>query len=224
MSTHHISFEKLSQLYDNDAQIVKERDYLLSHIASCSECGLEYRRLGKTLELCKNYAAVSFSLSHLSDATLQKYKIVRRKKLIYKSMPAIAASVIMIVGIGLVSTGVITTGSRSIIADSSVKKSFSDSERVIDIIRNHKAAISQVTDQYVEGTVPLSNFDALRRQLGFRRVAYMLVEETEPEADIHWGSAIEEVGLADGQSSRDIETLYQNSGHGKKYIRFRVFR
>ena len=41
-------------------------------------------------------------------------------------------------------------------------------EHVIDIIRKHNAAIAQVTDEYVEGTVPASSFNDLRRGLGPR--------------------------------------------------------
>ena len=63
-----------------------------------------------------------------------------------------------------------------------------------------------MTDEYVEGTVPVSSFMQLRRGLGSRKVAYMLVGETESDRDIHWGNAIEEVGLGERAGSGSMGT------------------
>jgi hypothetical protein len=135
-----------------------------------------------------------------------------------------AASIMIITGIGLFNAGIIGVQDRTTIADEGYRRSYNDSERVIDIIRKHDATIFQVTDQFVEGTVPVSSFNELRRHLGSRKVAYILMEESEPEMGVHWSNAIEEVALDDGRPAGDWEPVTQDSVSAKKIIRFRVFR
>ena len=120
--------------------------------------------------------------------------------------------------------GIIGVPGRTTIADEGYRRSYNDSEQVIDIIRQHKATIFQVTDEYVEGTVSVSSFNELRRRLGSRKVAYLLMEESEPETSVHWGNAIEEVGLDDGLPAGNWEPVTNGSRGVNKIIRFRVFR
>ncbi|OHD66466.1 MAG: hypothetical protein A2176_03725 [Spirochaetes bacterium RBG_13_51_14] len=224
MSGDHIPFHKMSDLCDNEIRACEERDSLMEHIQSCPECALEFRRLGKTLDLCRELSCISCPEHDLPARTMRSIRSARKKKLLLKSMPAMAASLLIIAGVSLFNAGIIGVHDRATVADDSSRKSFSDSERVIEIIRDHSAAISQVTDEYVEGTVPLSSFNNLRKHLGSRRVAYLLVEESDPDSGAQWGNAIEEVGLDDGQSAGNREPIPGGHGAAAQYVRFRVFR
>ncbi len=216
MSGNHIPFEKLSDLYDDEIDSKEEKASLTHHLKSCTACALEYERLEKTLNLCRDVAAAHFPLEQMSRQTITKIKSSRKRRQILKSMPAMAASILVIAGIGLFNAGIIGVHDRADIAAGVSRRSYSESEKVIDIIRSHKAAIALVTDEYVEGTVPANTFNDLRKSLGSRKVAYMLVEETGRDAGASWGGPIEQVGLEDGAVFVE--------GTGKKYVRFRVFR
>ncbi|MBN2159760.1 MAG: zf-HC2 domain-containing protein [Spirochaetes bacterium] len=220
MSDRHIQFQTLSDLYD-DVLPADEREAVRRHLQSCEACALEYRRLGDTLKLCREYAGLSLPLDGLNDRTMSKIRSARTRRLVLRSLPAMAASVLVIVGVGLFSTGTVFVRDRATVAGS--RLSYSDSERVIDIIRKHNATISQVTGEYVEGTVPVSSFNDLKKSMGFRRVAYMMVDESMPDENVHWGDAIEEVGHDTGQPVRDWAPL-TGTGASRQYVRFRVFR
>ncbi|OHD71297.1 MAG: hypothetical protein A2W19_09825 [Spirochaetes bacterium RBG_16_49_21] len=220
MNTAHIPFQKMSDLYDNDIRVMDERNAVLEHIGSCGNCTTDYERLEKTLRLVQECACICYPPDALCVQTMQKIKLRRKKKLLVKSIPSIAASVLVIAGVGLFNAGVVPASRQSIVADKNMIRSLSDSEQVIRIIRKHNASISDVTDSYVEGTAPLASFKSLRRDLGYRKVAYVLVEESN-QGVRDWGSAIEEVGAGDvgywDQKTQDI-------GIPQGYIRFRVFR
>jgi hypothetical protein len=224
MNGNHISFHMMSDLYDGEIRSKTEREAMLKHIKDCTACALEYKRLGATLRYCRQFSSLSFPLEDLSPRTLGRIRSSQTKKQFLKSLPALAASVLIVVGVGLYNTGIIQIPGRSTIADEGYRRSYNDSERVIDIIRQHRATINQVTDEYVEGTVSVSSFDDLRRHLGSRKVAYILMEQSGPEAGVHWGDAIEEVGLDENVPAESWEPVTKDPRNVRKIIRFRVFR
>lgn len=224
MSGNHIPFQKMSELYDDEIGSRDERELLLRHLDECESCALEYRRLGETLRLCGRLAGLALAPEDLPAATMLKIMSGKKRWSFMKSVPAVAASLFIIAGAGLYNAGIIGVHDRGNVAGAFSRSAVSDSEQVIDVIRKHNASIAQVTDQYVEGTVPVSSFMQLRRGLGSRKVAYMPVGENESDRDIHWGNAIEEVGLGEGQDQDQWAPVTGLSGTAVKYIRFRVFR
>jgi hypothetical protein len=220
MTTGHISFQKMSDLYDSDFHEQEDRDALLKHIMSCGECGCEYTRLGKTLELMKRFSRHSFPPDFLRHKTMKKIKFNRKKRLILKSAPAIAASVLIVAGVSLFYSGIFTGGTISVQAGKSLNASLNDTEQVIDIFRKHNATISDITDSYIEGTVPIATFNNLCKDLGYRKVAYLIGGGSgEPARD--WGNALEEVSAGD---VRAWEPQDHEKGGSKRLINFRVFR
>jgi len=224
MSGNHIPFDKLSDLYDDEITSGEERASLMGHIESCRACALEYKRLGKTLRLCRGVAGMPHPLENLSPRTLSRIKTSGKRRLYLRSLPAMAASVLVIAGIGLFNAGIIGVHDRGDTAADASRRSYSESERVIDIIRSHKAAIAGVTDEYVEGIVPVAAFDELRKQLGSRKVAYMLVDDSGAGAGVSWGDPMEKVGLDEGPVISNVNPKGSIAGPGKRYVRFRVFR
>jgi len=220
MNTAHVPFQSMSDLYDNDICTEDEREAIRAHFNACLECSTDYVRLERTLQMVKECACSCCPPESLPMQIMRKIRLRRRRKLLAKSIPAMAASVLIIAGIGYFNTGVVPPSRQSVAIDSNIIGLLSDTEHVIDIIRKHNATISDVTDSYIEGTVPLASFKSLRRDLGFHKVAYVLVEESN-QGVRDWGSAVEEVGADD--------VNYWNQGVPdtsvpKRYIRFRVYR
>jgi hypothetical protein len=223
MKDDHISFQQLSDLYDNEIASA-ERAALLKHIEECPACAREYNRLCRTIRYCRRYSDCCFETENLPRATMQKIGALKRRKRFMMSVPSIAASVLLIAGISLFNTGVIKSPGKMNIAELGSGQSFSDAEQVIDIIRKNNATITQVTDQYIEGTVALAKFQEMRKRLGFRKVAYMPMEDSDSLAGVHWNDAIEQVGLDDGQAGDIAEPLSRDPGASKQFIVFRVYR
>jgi hypothetical protein len=219
MSGNHIPFHTLSDLYDNEIGPGSERDAIMGHLGSCPECAVEYRRLESTVRLCGEYGCVTCVRQDFPTGAMSRIRSVKRRKMFLKSVPAMAASVLIVAGVGLFNAGIIGVRDGGMVADGGFRRSVSDSERVIDIIRQHDATIAGVTDEYVQGTVPLSSFNELRKRLGSRRVAYLLVDGSSPAPADQWNNAIEAVGLSDGQGA-----VVTEPGSEKRFVVFRVFR
>lgn len=219
MNGNHIPFHTLSDLYDNEIGPGAERDALMGHMASCQQCALEYRRLESTVRLCGEYGLAAIAGTDFPACAMRRIGAARRRKMLLKSLPAMAASVLIVAGVGLFNTGIIGVRDGGMTAGGGLRKSVSDSERVIDIIRQHNATISGVTDEFVEGTVSLSSFNGLRKHLGPRRVAYLLVDGSTQAQAVQWNNAIEEVGLNGGDG-----TAATAPASPKTFVVFRVFR
>lgn len=220
MTGNHVPFEMMSDLLDGLVAENEERDLMHAHIRSCPICSLEYGRLEKTVRLCRLAGKAPDAPADFSVRTLERIKRKGRTGNYLRSLPAIAASLLIIVGFGLFGTG---TRDVVFIGDGATRGSRHESERVLDIIRKHNASISQVTGEYVEGTVPAASFEDMRRGLGQRRVAYMPAGDADPTLGEHWGNAVEEVGLGEGQTGRVWAPLH-DYGPSERLIRFRVYR
>jgi hypothetical protein len=210
----------MSDLLDGLVDGTEERELLSRHIQSCPSCSLEYTRLEKTVNLCRLAGRAAGAPSDFSTRTLERIKRKGRTGQYLRALPAIAASLLIIAGFGLFGTG---TREVAFVGEGASRGSRHESERVLDIIRKHNASISLVTEDYVEGTVPTASFEEMRRSLGHRRVAYMPAAESDPALGEHWGNAVEEVGLGDGQTGRVWAPLH-DYGPPERIIRFRVYR
>jgi hypothetical protein len=220
MNSAHIPFQRMSDLFDEDICAEDEREAIRAHFNECTDCSTDYERLERTLRMVKECACSCCPPEALPMQIIRKIRLRRRRNLLLKSIPAMAASVLIIAGVGYFNTGVVPPSRQSIAIDSNIIGLLSDTEHVIDIIRKHNAAISDVTDKYIEGTASLASFESLRRDLGFHKVAYVLVEESN-QGVRDWGSAVEEVGADD--------VSYWNQGVpdtsvSKRYIRFRIYK
>ena len=220
MTDNDVPFETMSDLVDGLVEGGEERAALEAHIRSCPRCSLEDDRLGKTLELCRLAGRAPDAPADFSLRIQGGIKEANRKRQLRRSLPAVAASLLIIAGFGLFKAG---TGDALLVGDGASRGSRHESERVLDIIRKHNASISLVTDAYVEGTVTAASFNDLRRSLGHRRVAYMPAGDSDPVIGVHWGNAIEEVGLGEGQTGGIWAPLHDYGVQGR-LIRFRVYR
>jgi predicted nucleic acid-binding Zn-ribbon protein len=223
MKGEHVPFEKICELYDGEIPDAGEREALMDHIKGCPECSESYNKMqGMMSLLCSCKCGISH-MQYFKSETLIKIKSRKRQKLFFKDLPAMAAAILIFVGIGIVSSVFMSTDETTALSDSRMQPSMNDSEEVINIIRKNNARIVNVSDIFVEGEVSRASFNRLRRDLGFRKVAYRLIENnTDAGTDSKWLQNIEEVG-----SSNIVNPDIPSAGSfktGKDVIRFRVFR
>jgi len=222
MKGEHITFAELSDLCDNEPMAKSDRLRVERHLRSCRVCLEELRRLKEILRLCRQIASSPVPLADMPAGTMRRARLRRQRRLALKSLPAIAASVLVVAGVWLQVSGSFVSQPPRFAGGG--RSSYTESERVIDIIRKHRATIRQVTDEYVEGRVPAERFAELRKSLGSRRVSYMPVDEADALSGSAWESAIEQVGL-DEEATPPAWIMPERpvqSNHS--FVLFRVYR
>jgi len=93
----HLTFEQISDLID-DALLSEEKAYILEHIKVCEICRCEYESLNRCMLLVTGLKDEVIQIPDLSEKTLILYRSRQRRHLYIKSLPAVAASVIIIAG------------------------------------------------------------------------------------------------------------------------------
>jgi|GEM_PF-813925 len=226
MSAEHISFDKLSDLHDDEISIQEEKDFILQHLEECIQCGGEFRRLKDTICHCIAFRNMNFCNENMSIRIMKVVRWRRRKAVFYRALPAVAASVIIIAGAGIFTSGMFNPG-NSESSDSSVSASMydaTDMEQVVKILSKNNAKILQVSDLFIEGETTVEKFKKLRRDLGFRKVVYSLTnQKAQYRQSWQWKNpGIEEVGM----SSKEFASAsaFPDAREQEKYIRFRVFK
>jgi len=229
MKRDHISFDEMSDLYDNLIPTEEEKDIFYDHFEACHDCGAEYDRLRRTVCHLAMMRDAEFELTNLSDKTIKAYMWRRRKQGFLKAMPAVAASLFVIAGAGIFSADpFMDSANEANISNKYVSSSpvASDTEKVIKILGDHDARILKISDLYIEGEISLADFKKLRRDLGFRKVVYTLTNHSGSNIaqSGQWkNNNIEEVGINSG-GGRSIDQRYNNSSANSNQIRFRVFK
>lgn len=230
MKDEHISFESISSLYDGECG-ADERDSLLAHINTCPMCGELYEKFKKTMGFLTKMKIQDFELKGFVRGTMRVIRENRRRRTYRRAMIAAAASLFIVAGVGLMSTGVLRKSTTIPVAQKAQAsmvaetEAGSDSQAVIDIIRKHNANIVKVSNYYIEGEVPRARFTDLRRELGFRKVSYTLGPKASesPLPQQTWRSNLEEVGLGTETVTGDDRNV-KETGSNVEYVRFRVYR
>jgi hypothetical protein len=220
MNDKHIPFEKISDLLDNDIYIAEERDQIIAHINECPLCKKEYEYLKATISYCIELSSVPVCLDDICTGTLKKVKFRKQKKLAFKVVPAVAASILLIIGFAM-DNGFISGDDPTIISQGSETQS--DEQNVMQIIQNNDASITKVTDIYVEGKISINRFNQLRRQLGSRVVTYSVVDGAPPRnTNPYWRAGMENVGTTGHGINYPPD--YIGDTTNERYILFRIHR
>ncbi len=217
MNAGHIAFEKLSDFCDDCLQNETEKKTIQSHLKSCRACRDEFERLKKTIGFCAEIGAHGHFSSNLSGRVVDLAAKRRRRRVFFKAVPAAAAAVVIISGIAFFRPG--GDGTMGGIARVRNEAARHESEQIIDIIRNNKASLVRVSDEFIEGRVSIAHYNKLRKDLRSRKVAFSQPFTEGEEAAAAW-SPMEEVAAGDMALSR--ETVDDNPG--ERYVFFRVYR
>ncbi len=236
MSNAHIPIGKMSDLIDNDIPTQEEKELILEHFQTCSDCSREYDRLRKTVRFISQLKYEYRLSKDLSLKTINAIKLKRRKRYFLKIMPALAASIIVVAAMSIITYNYEIFKDKSSVprfSDNSgtglrniVKKEISDNERIVKIISDQKGKIVKVLNHYVEGEIDYRKFMKLYRTLGhngFHKIKFGIVKEsgTGAEVDYLYKQNIEEVS---GGNTMIQGSDFSKSGSERKYVRFRVFR
>ena len=146
MISKHLKFEQFSDLID-DILVEEEKEYCLTHISQCEECKKEYESLLKCQTLLSSLNKENLPLPDFSQSTITIYKSRERRKLLMKVIPAIAASLIIVTGIGFIKAGQFNK------SNSNFAVNFADNnytQKIIECIGSCKGRIIYVDHSYID--------------------------------------------------------------------------
>jgi len=224
MIGNHITFEKLSDFYDNETA-QDESIELVEHVKSCSFCRVEYNQLTETLQYCSALKEAWVCREDFVGKTMGAIKWRIRRRALTARLPLVAASVV-IAGGAFVFISILNRPAKTELAENVTLKGkppysatpLSDVDNVISILRSNNASILKVSDLFIEGEIPAVHFHRLRRELGFRKVFYRIGERSDLRQNM-LNPYFEQVS-AGSQSRAGFPYEYDKN----KYVRFRVFR
>lgn len=213
MNMNHLSFHEMSSLYDNDVATENEKNSMLDHIDSCELCRVEYLKLQNMMKLLSRYRNQEYLEQDLSQKVLAKYQFRKKKTSAMRFVPAAAALVFFVFGLSVIPLWKDDKTAPLQYTKSENKAVKNETQKVINIISDNNATITNITDLYIEGQIPYKQFNSLRKNLGFRKVTYSV-----SKGGTNTGLAnIEVVGASQNPYSRTIPSQ-------DMLIKFRVYK
>lgn len=188
MKDKHISFSKISDLYDDDILSRTEREALRDHLSQCEECRREYANLDKMLKMLHGMGSrgimdESAFIGNTIEVIKQR-RAAKKKRSVnrYSSLSAIAATIIVAVAVIVytfsprLQRGKVAEkpeGGRFDSRDDStasmnnyeVLRTNFDIGKVLFILDKNNTVISDISDSYVVGETGISNYRRLKREL-----------------------------------------------------------
>ena len=224
MIKNHITFEELSNFYDNETA-QDETIELVEHLKSCSFCKGEYNQLTEMLEYCSALRETLVCREDFVKKTMGVIKWRARRRAFMPRLPLAAASVV-IAGGAFALVSIFNQPARMDIVENiaAIKKppysvpAATDIENVVGILSSNHASVLKISDLFIEGEIPAVHFPRLRRELGFRKVFYK-VSERSNLGQSRLNPYVEEVSI--GGHNR-IGFPYERDK--SEYVRFRVFK
>jgi hypothetical protein len=227
MKDKHISFEALSDYYDRFCE-AGVKVYIDEHLAVCETCRNEYKELKASIGLCAEYGRSIRSVSGFSESVKAKARARASRKRLMRALPALAVSVIFIIGIGMhelrnqtqdINFDFKQADMGNYEAEDQARPQ-SDNVNTVDIIQKNKGNVLRIGDGYIEGRISRKNFAGLQNELEHKQVEYSTSEYAWEQSQ-PWNSNIEEVGT--GVSSGLNRTMIKPGSEGG-YIYFRIYR
>lgn len=221
MTLKHLNFEELSDLIDNELS-EEQKEYCLSHISVCEICRGEYESLTKCLSLLTSLKNECVVIPDFSERTLIICRSREKKRMFFKAFPAIAASVIIIAGVGFMKTGLFNDNSSYMAANLTGQN---ETQRIIESVGNSKGRILQITQSYIDSEFDKNSVDSIKKILQKNNIKHafivnpgMLVNPSAgrmEDASFSYGSSSSENGIYKNQNYAAIE-------NGK--VRMRIFK
>ena len=224
MKPEHLNFEQLSDLFDDEVTD-NERKIYTAHIQKCDRCRKEYESLCNCLSILKKSKGGCGCIPDICHDTILTYRARARKRQYLKSMPAIAASVLIIAGIGFLHTERFMDEQTYLSAQVSTQ---SDLERIIDSIRESRGNIINITGEYVDGEIPRSDIARLERVLNYFRIRHTILNGSQTAFAAERPSGLEDVSFRTnslaGASMFGRGNNFLKSRESSDKIRVRIFK
>jgi len=175
MIFQHLNFNQLSDLLDDEITDELKRR-CLQHLAVCESCRSEYESLSRCLQLLSAVKNESLAIPDICGKTITLYRERKRRKMLYRTLPAIAASVMVITGAAFIGASYFIQGGSRIVAETEYIEN--DTQRIISSIRDANGRIIRLTGSYIEGAVQNKDLARLEKALKVGNIKYTFVQNS----------------------------------------------
>lgn len=215
MMFEHLSIEQLSDFIDNEI-FAEEKELILEHIKVCDLCRCEYESLNRCVMLITGLRNEVFQIPDLSEKTLMICRSRERKRLYIRSIPAIAAS-IMIIGVaGIIKTGVYTDNRAYVAASMPVQN---ETQTIISTIRDSNGRIMRMSSSFIDGELDSSALANLENTLNRNNIKYYVVPVNYSET-IAKNNNLTDAGLKSGAPEYKTVQRFSSKNNNKVTVRF----
>lgn len=214
----HLSIGQLSDFID-DSLTTEEKTLILEHIRVCEICRCEYESLNQCVIYMSGLRNEAFQLPDISQKTILICRSRERKRLYIKSIPAIAASVIIITAAGVIKTGLYQNRGAFVAANIPVQ---SGTQIIINAIRDSKGKIISMNSDYIDGEIDNSSLTALQKYLLNNNIKHAIVPVNYIEQAVK-DRNLTNTGLGSNNSAENDSQfvhIIRNKNSNKVTVRF----
>lgn len=224
MTFQHLNFDQLSDLLDDEITDELKQTFL-HHIAACEICRHEYESLCKCMNLLYKIKEESLIIPDICGNTITLFQARKKRKLIYKTIPAIAASFMVITGIAFVNSEMFMDQGNSTVAETNILEN--DTQRIISSIRDSDGRIIRMTGSYIESAIHKNDLPKLEKILQENSLKYSFVNSSGYTSSTQRSvKNIEDVDYKRGVKSEPIHRPVSPgaNGSGRNSTIIRIFR
>lgn len=177
MNKDHISFEVLSRYRDGEFFPASMKAKIEAHLQKCSECRSELEKIEKMITLVRALSSYGIAyplrmrdkiMAHIERERKGALFVERRWYKRFTIPSAVAAIVIVAIGLLVVSTEIVYKNAMHNNVNWNEQKQISESHRVIEAmnaVRNAGAVVVEVSDAYLMVEAPVETLGHIRQTL-----------------------------------------------------------
>jgi len=213
----HLTIGQLSDLID-DSLSIEEKNLVLEHIRVCEVCRCEYESLNQCVIYMSGLRNEAFQLPDISEKTVLICRSREKKRLYIKSLPAIAASVMIIAVAGAVKSGFYPDNSAYVAAN---LPSQNETQVIINAIRDSNGRIMSMSSNYIDGEIDNSSLKNLEKYLNKNNIKHKIMPVNYTETVVK-NRNLQNAGLSSSNTADDVKTIQiiKNRNSNKVTVRF----
>lgn len=146
MTFNHLNFDEISDLIDDELPDDRKL-HCKTHFGICRSCFREYELLSGCISLLSSLKNEQISVPDFSENIIMICRSRERKRLYMKAIPAIAASIIIVVGAGFIKAGYFTESGSYL---STSLTGHNEMQRIIESISKSNGRIVQITHSFID--------------------------------------------------------------------------
>jgi hypothetical protein len=213
MTSKHLTTEQLSDFID-EVLSEEEKIFVLEHIATCEICRCELYALQRCISLLSQLHNECLEFPDLCGKTLSICKARHRRKMYIKSIPAIAASMMIIATATAVKSG-FAPQNRAYVQTLSAQNDF---QSIINAIRDSKGRIINITGNYIDGEIDHKYLESIRSLMLSQNIRHEIIQmEYALEGN---SGRITNTSLSGSNYNEKLVQIYKNRSKDKIMIRF----
>ncbi len=213
----HLTIGQLSDFID-DSLTVEEKNLVAEHIKICEICRCEYESLNQCVIFMSGLRNEAFQLPDISEKTLLICRSRERKRLYIKSIPAIAASVMIIAVAGAVTTGFYPENSAYVAANIPAQN---ETQVIINAIRDSNGRIMSMNSDFIDGEIDNSSLNNLEKYLKKNNIKHKIIPVRYTETVVK-NRNLQNAGLSSNNSADEGNKvqIIMNKNSSKITVRF----